>query len=90
MITPTQPRPLLQTLLAAAAVMSFALLGALIVYFLTEALLLLRSHARAAIVATACFQMLMANYCFPKRRPSDRERARIIGNRWQPEAQFLA
>jgi len=45
MITPTQPRPLLQTLLAAAAVMSLALLGALIVYFLTEALLLLRSHA---------------------------------------------
>lgn len=31
--------------LASAAVMSFALLGAGIVFFLTEALLLLRSHA---------------------------------------------
>ena len=44
MLTPSQPRPLRRTLLAAAMVIGIAVLGALIVYFVTEGLLLLRSH----------------------------------------------
>jgi hypothetical protein len=44
MLTPAQPRLLRQTLLAAAVVIGIAVLGVLIVYFVTEGLLLLRSH----------------------------------------------
>jgi len=44
MLTPSQPRPLRQTLVAAAAVISFALVCAVIIYFLTEGLLFLRSN----------------------------------------------
>jgi hypothetical protein len=43
MLTPTQPRPLRQTIRAAVAVISFALVCAVILY-VTEGLLFLRSH----------------------------------------------
>jgi hypothetical protein len=32
----------------------------------------------------------VANYCFPKAWPEDRERARIIGDWLQTEARYLA
>jgi hypothetical protein len=44
MLTAPRPRPLRQTLVAAAAVISFTVLGAVIVYFATAGLLFLRSN----------------------------------------------
>jgi len=43
MLTPTQHRPLRQTLLAGIAVIGFALFGAVVLYFATEGILLLRA-----------------------------------------------
>jgi len=44
MSTPPPHRPLRQTLPAAAGVIGFALLGAIVLYFATEGLLYLRSN----------------------------------------------
>ena len=43
MLTPSQSRPLGQTLLAGAGVIGFALVGAIVLYFATEGILLLWS-----------------------------------------------
>jgi len=52
MFTPTQHRPLRQTLLAGIAVIGVALLGAVMVYFVTEGLLLLRGQSQQAFIGT--------------------------------------
>jgi hypothetical protein len=44
MVTPAQPRPLGQTLLAAAGVIGLTFAGAVVLYFATAGLLLLWSH----------------------------------------------
>jgi hypothetical protein len=44
MVTPSQPRPLGQTLLAAAGVIGVTFAGAVILYFATTGLLLLWNH----------------------------------------------
>ena len=43
MLTPSQHRPLRQTLVAGAGVIAFALVGAVVLYFATEGILLLWS-----------------------------------------------
>jgi len=50
MFTPTQHRPL--RLLAGIAVIGVALLGAVMVYFVTEGLLLLRGQSQQAFIGT--------------------------------------
>jgi len=47
---PPPHRPLRQTLLAGIAVIGFAVLGAVMVYFVTEGLLLLRGQSQQAFV----------------------------------------
>jgi len=44
MLTPSQHRPLRQTLVAGAGVIAFALVGAVVLYFATEGILLLWSN----------------------------------------------
>jgi hypothetical protein len=44
MVTPSQPRPLGRTLLAAAGVIGVTFAGAVFLYFVTQGLLLLWNH----------------------------------------------
>jgi hypothetical protein len=51
MVTPSQPRPLGRTLLAAAGVIGVTFVGAVILYFATAGLLLLWSHISPMLTA---------------------------------------